>query len=301
MSPRTLVLGETLVDLIASSPASELSDADAFVPHFGGAAANVAVYAARAGAGVTLASGAGDDSWGGWLRARVEAEGVDGSLFSLVDGVQTPVAAVAVDAVGEARYQIYGDAIPVVVRALADRLDDVVAGASALFFGSNTLVGDEERAVTMRARERALELGRPVIFDPNFRLERWRSRADAAASANACVPGALLVRATVSEATVMTGEEDVERAAAALVAAGARLVVLTRGAAGAVLRGELRAEAPGVRVERMVSTVGAGDALTGTLLARLAATGFYPPAAAAGLSDAVAAGARACSHWGAVD
>ena len=41
----------------------------------------------------------------------------------------------------------------------------------------------------MRARELALELGRPVIFDPNLRLHRWRSRAEAAASANACVPG----------------------------------------------------------------------------------------------------------------
>jgi hypothetical protein len=34
----------------------------------------------------------------------------------------------------------------------------------ALSFASNTLVG-EERAVTARARERALELGRPVYFD----------------------------------------------------------------------------------------------------------------------------------------
>jgi fructokinase len=78
-------------------------------------------------------------------------------------------------------------------------------------------------------------------------------------------------------------------------------VVLTLGASGAILRGELRADAPGVRVDRMVSTVGAGDAFTGTLVARLAATGFYPSAVAAGLRDAVAAGARACSHWGAVD
>jgi fructokinase len=46
-----------------------------------------------------------------------------------------------------------------------------------------------------------------------------------------------------------------------LVAAGARLVVLTLGAAGAILRGELRADVPGVRVARLVSTVGAGDAV----------------------------------------
>ena len=50
-----------------------------------------------------------------------------------------------------------------------------------------------------------------------------------------------------------------------------------------------------------MSTLGAGDVLTGTLLARLAATGFYPAAVAAGLRDGVEAAARACERWGAVD
>ena len=76
-------------------------------------------------------------------------------------------------------------------------------------------------------------------------------------------------------------------------------MVLTLGAAGAILRGERRADVPGVPVARVVSTVGAGDAVTGTLVARLAATGFYP--AAASLRDAVAAGALACERLGALD
>jgi len=67
---RTLCLGEALVDLICEYPVSDLADAHAFVPHFGGAVANVAVVAARAGASVALAGGAGDDAWGRWLRDR---------------------------------------------------------------------------------------------------------------------------------------------------------------------------------------------------------------------------------------
>ena len=151
----------------------------------------------------------------------------------------------------------------------------------------------------MRARELMLELERPVIFDPNIRLHRWPSHAEAAASCNACVPGALLVRANAAEAALMTGEDDPERAALALVKAGARLVVITLGARGAILRGELRADVPGVPA-RVLSTIGAGDALTGLLLGRLALTGFYPPAVAAALPDAVEASARACERWGAL-
>jgi sugar/nucleoside kinase (ribokinase family) len=152
----------------------------------------------------------------------------------------------------------------------------------------------------MRAREAALELERPVIFDANLRLHRWRSRADAAASANACVPGTLLVRATAAEAAVMTGEDDPEAAASSLIKAGARLVALTLGAKGAILRGELRANAPGPPA-RVLSTIGAGEVLTGILIARLTESRFYPPSVAAALRDAVAGAANACERWGALD
>ncbi len=297
---RTLCLGEALVDLICERHVEGFVGASSFVPHFGGAVANAAMVAARTGARVALAGGAGDDPWGGWLRDRLEREGVDLSLFELVPGSQTPVALVTVNEAAEARYQIYGETIATIVHALGDRIEDAVEQSAALFISSNTLVFDDEREVTMRARAAALEHGRPVMFDPNLRLHRWRSHADAAASANACVPGALLVRCNQSEAALMTGEDDPERAAKALLKAGTRLVVITLGAHGALLRGELRADVPGVRA-RVLSTIGAGDVLTGVLLARLALSDFYPAAVAASLRDAVVQSARACERWGALD
>jgi sugar/nucleoside kinase (ribokinase family) len=296
----TLCLGEALVDLICERPVHSIMEADSFVPHFGGAVANVAVAAARAGARVTLAGAAGADPWGQWLYERLRREGVDLSVFELLDGARTPLAVVTVDPEGEATYQVYGETSTTLVPALRDRVLAAADDAAALLISSNTLVGDEERGLTMQVREAVLANRRPVIFDANLRLHRWRSRADATATANACVPGALLVRANAAEAAVMTGEEDPERAALALVKAGARMVVLTLGSGGAILRGIMRAQAPGVPV-RVLSTVGAGDVLTGTLVARLALSGFYPSAVAAALHDAVAAAARACERWGAFD
>jgi sugar/nucleoside kinase (ribokinase family) len=297
---RTLCLGEALVDLICERPIDGLARADAFVPHFGGAVANVAVMAARSGARVALAGGAGDDGWGGWLRERLREEGVDVSLFALIPGSQTRVAMVAVAADGEPAYEIYGETIATVLHALGDPVQDAMANAAALFMSSNTLVGAGEREVAMRARELALERGRPVVFDPNFRLHRWESPADAAARANACVPGALLVRANAAEVRLMTGEREPERAALALVKAGARIVVVTLGPDGAILRGEQRADVPGVRAQ-VISTIGAGDVLTGTLLGRLALSGFDPAAVAASLPEAVEASARACERWAALE
>jgi sugar/nucleoside kinase (ribokinase family) len=298
-----LCLGEALVDMIGEAPAPSASAVERFEPHFGGATANVAVFAARAGARVSLAGVAGADRWGEWLVQRLEAEQVDITHFRLVEGLNTQLAFVSVDERGEPTYELYGELVEPLVNALQDRIDEAVDGAAGLFISSNTLAGAGERALTMRARERALEHSRPVIFDCNLRLHRWSSRADAAASANACVPGAVLVRANREEAELLTGETDPERAALALRKAGAELAVITLGASGAILRGGggLRIDAPAVRPSRVLSTVGAGDALTGRLVAALALSGFYPAAAAAALEEAVAAAAEACERWGSLD
>jgi sugar/nucleoside kinase (ribokinase family) len=297
----TLCLGEALVDFVGQSPARTPTEVQRFSPHFGGVVANVAVFAARLGARVALAGGAGDDVWGRWLLERLRRERVDVSRFELEAGRETPLAFVSLDAAGEPSYELRGDPAGTLARTVGERIGEAVGNSAALFISTNTLVGAEDREVTMRARELALGLGRPVIFDANLRLHRWRSRTDAQASANACVREALLVRANLAEAELMTGERHPERAATALLKTGARMVVLTLGAEGAILRGVLRATLPAVDRPAVRSTVGAGDAMTGTLLARLAMSGFYPSSAAAALPEAMAAAAEACERWGALD
>ncbi len=297
---RVLCLGDAIVDLICERPVDSVAEASAFVPHFGGTVANIAVQAARAGAEVALAGGAGDDPWGHWLADRLSREGVDTSLFTLVADRQTAIAAVEVSPEGEATYHVYGVGPGLVAAALGDGVEEEVRASAALVVSSNTLVDAEERELTMRARAAAREAGRAILFDPNLRLHRWRSVADAAASANACVPGALLVRCNRAEAEVMTGEADPERAAVALVKAGAELVVITLGADGAILRGRHRADVAGAKVE-VRSTIGAGDTLFGHLVGRLASSGFYPAAVAAGLAEGVGRAGVACERWGALD
>jgi fructokinase len=313
-SRNVLCLGEAIVDLICERPAESLQEADMFVPHFGGAVANVALMAARAGGRTALAGGVGDDDWGRWLRGQLERAGVGLDHFKLIEDMPTPLTLTTVDGAGEPTFRLYGDAAATVVNALWGGVEEAVASSGGLFISSDTLVGEAERKVTMQARELALELGHPVIFDPHLRLARWSSKVDAAASANACVPGALLVRVKAAEARLMTGEDDLERAAMALRKAGARNVVITAsspaagGPRGAMLRGKISADVPGLpppasvtNPARVISRIGEGDALTATLLARLQITGFYEPAIAAALKEAMVVSAQACERWGACD
>lgn len=295
-----LCLGEALVDLVCESPAASFAEAPAFVPRFGGATANVAVSAARAGAEVELAGGVGDDAWGAWLLDRLRAAGVGLQWFAAVPGAQTPVAFVVSDEAGEPSFQLYAESLGATLAAVAGRLPGAVDSADGLFFGSNTLAGPRERDLTMDARERALGAGSPLVFDPNVRAHRWRDPADARRACAACLPGLLLARMNLAEAELLTGESDPERAAAAVLRAGARTAVVTLGARGAILRGEASADAAGVR-SNVRSTVGAGDALTGVLLARLASAAWDPAALADALPAAVAAGAAATERWSATE
>ena len=101
------------------------------------------------------------------------------------------------------------------------------------------------------------------------------------------------------EAELLTGEADAARAAAALVARRRPLRRWSRSApTGPCCAARWRPTRAGVG-RASCSTVGAGDALTGVLLAALSAGGFDPAVLADALAAAVRAGAAATERWGA--
>jgi len=297
-----LCLGEAIVDLVCERELDSPIEADAFVPHFGGALANVAVAAARAGGQVALAGGVGDDDWGSWLRARLTDEGVGLRWFGALEGLRTPVAFVTFGHDREPRFAIYGDGIRAGIESVTGVVEEAVAGAGALAFGSNTLVGEPERELTLRARGLALERGVPVLFDPNIRPNRWRDLDLAAQLSRAALDGAFLVHANLEEARLITGARDAGPgdAAEALCELGARIAIVTAGPEGAVVRGEASAEIGPAPPVKVVSPLGAGDALFGTMAAAMGRSGWSPQSAAGALGHAVEAASRACRAWGAL-
>jgi fructokinase len=115
-----------------------------------------------------------------------------------------------------------------------------------------------------------------------------------------CVPRAALLKCNRAEARLLTGREDPAAAAEALLDLGAQSVVVTLGADGALLRGAGGTlDVRGVPA-KPVDATGAGDAVTGVLLARLTASGFDPAVLADALPDAVASAARVTERFGAI-
>jgi fructokinase len=293
-----VALGETIVDLVCERELSEPGEADHFVPHPGGALANLAVAARRQGAEVALLGGVGDDAWGSWLRERLWHEGVDVRWLRIVEGLATPIAFVTFDWEREPSFAVYGEGISETMRAAAAHLDEAIAAATAFAFGSNTLVEEPEREVTLGARRRARDRGLPILFDPNLRPNRWRDMGAAIELSRALCEGATVVRANAEEALELTGEREPAAAAEELCRLGAAIAVVTLGRDGALMRGEAEAEGPSPEVE-VIAPLGAGDAFMGALAAGLEALDWDTARAGEALPGALAAGARACTGWSA--
>jgi sugar/nucleoside kinase (ribokinase family) len=183
-SPSALCFGETLVDLICPVRGVGFEGAVSFEPRLGGAPTNVAVVAAALGVDAGIAGGVGTDQWGGWLARRLRDEGVGLTHWQRLEGVPTVVAFVVIDEEAVPDYLIYGEGLGPVARAFLPHVDEAVSTAGLVVLGSNTMVGEEERTVTMALRERALAAAAgcsstPTCGSPAGPIASSRSRSAA--------------------------------------------------------------------------------------------------------------------------
>lgn len=299
-APSTLVFGETVLDLVREPQRGEQGALATFAAYPGGTGANVAVRMSRLGAPAALMSGVGCDEWGAMLRAWLEAEGVDLRWFVEPPGAVTPVSLVTLGPDGEPTIDMNCEALGVIAEACAGTAETAIDLSGAVFIASNTLIGNEERTLTLTLLEAAARRKLPVCFDVNLRTARWDDLDRAAELCRRVISDATLVKCNRSEALWLTGSDDPGAAAEALLALGAAQVILTLGAEGVAVRGSVDAKIQAPRAE-VHSTLGAGDALIATVLARLAESGWEMASLAAAAEEGVAVAARTAEAWGAVE
>jgi fructokinase len=297
-----ICLGEALVDLIGADAGPGTGSPASFQAHFGGALANVAVAARRAGAPVALAGGCGNDRRGRFLLERLVSEGVDISFYSVLDDAPTPFAFAFLDDSGEPTFEIHGEGIDSAIASLAGRESEIVDSAAAIAVGSNTLVASRSRDITRTVCEQAIESGIPLLFDPNLRPGRWENLDGARDQCLPYVAMARVLKCNTSEARWLLADDSVDpwSAGQALHELGPDLVVVTAGTSPAAARGAYEGQVQPPAVQ-LVSPLGAGDAFMGTLAAGLHAVEFDLRRADEALRAAADVGARTCTHLGAFE
>ncbi|NBC95459.1 MAG: sugar kinase [Deinococcus-Thermus bacterium] len=286
------VLGEVLVEVMRPAADQPLDQRGAFEgPFASGAPAIFAAAAAALGGTVRLAGVVGDDPFGRLCLRRLREHGVEEAGLRVAPDRTTGVAFVAYRSNGEREFVFH------LSRAAAAELEPVdveAMGTDGLTWlhvsGSSLGVSPTMRAACEAAARRVAEAGGTVGFDPNLRAEL----SDPAEARDLCaglLRHARVVLPSGHEAMLLTGARDVGDGCRRLVADGAELVVLKRGADGCTLFGpagpETGIEVPGFATQVRDPT-GAGDVFAAGLAVALV-EGAEPADAAAFANAAASA------------
>lgn len=255
------VLGSANIDLVVAVPRRPAggetllgSDLNRFA---GGKGANQAAAAARSGAATDFFACVGADENGGILRSRLVEAGVDVSGVATVDE-PTGTALILVTPDGENSIVVSPGANHAVDVAFAEAVEQDWSKADIIVLNLEAPLETVER-VAMIAAERGVRV----------LLNAAPANMLSAQTLSVCDP--LVVNE--HEARIVIGDDGTSSfadLARRLVAQGARSIVITLGAAGALYGDDSGIElVPSFRVQA-VDTTGAGDAFVGAAACELA-------------------------------
>ena len=285
MSARIVAIGDGLWDLFPDGP------------RFGGATANYACHASILGAEVQMVSGVGADKRGDALLQVYRKHGVNTDLVQVFRDYPTGVVEVKLTQSGLPSFTI-GENAAWDHWEWNQEIEKTVRKADALYFGTLGQRGPSARVGIRKALSIAQGQNIPRILDINLRAPFYDHA---------------LIRESIALCSVLKlSDEELAEVGQACEWAetlsdtdalgelrskfGLDLVVMTRGAEGALLiHSDGMVEHPGVPAT-VVDTVGAGDSFTASLTLGLLGGKEYAEI----LENACKVASGVCSHAGAV-
>ena len=274
-----LSFGETMAMWVAEQT-GDLAQVERFHKRIAGADSNVAIGLARLGFNVAWLSRVGADSLGRFVRATLQAEGLNCQhletdpqhptgfqLKSRVDDGSDP----------QVEYFRRGSA--------ASHLNRSAITPQLLGAGHLHATGIPP-ALSASCRELSFELmqgmraaGRTVSFDPNLRPSLWANQQTMIREINALAGLADWVLPGLGEGRLLTGFDDPADIAAFYLDQGAEAVAIKLGPDGAYYRTHLdQGFVAAVRVDKVVDTVGAGDGFAVGMISALLENLSFPEA-----------------------
>jgi fructokinase len=258
---RTLVIGESLIDVVGGTDGS-------IQEHVGGSPANVAVGLARLGHDLTFATLVGDDERGARIAGYLEREGI-----SLTEGNpkhsgrRTSVATSTLDATGAAAYSF----------DLAWELPGLppLDGLAHVHTGSIAATLEPGASAVLAAIQRARP-GATISYDPNVRPSLMGEPHEVRAKIEALIGLSDVVKASDEDIAWLYDGAPVSDLLRLWGQLGPALTVVTRADRGAVVGLSITGELTSIdaHAASVLDTVGAGDSFMAGLLSGLMDAGL---------------------------
>ncbi|MDZ4096523.1 MAG: sugar kinase [Paracoccaceae bacterium] len=289
-------LGELLVEFICDALDGRNLRAASYTGPFPSGAPGIFIdQAARVGARAVFAGAVGDDAFGVVLRDRLVASGVSRAMIAVVPGVPTGSAFVSYNSDGSRDFvfNIAHSAAAHFPDGAAAIAGFLAAGVQVFHISGSTLGDPGMRARALKVCRSLRAAGVEISIDPNIRTELLTD-AGYLAVVRELIAMAAYVLPSDADADLLFDGGFLDWAPG-LIGAGAKVVVLKRGAAGAIAMdaGGRVVDLPGHAVP-VVDPTGAGDCFCATLVTLLAGGRDL----AVALRHANAAGALAVGQLG---
>jgi sugar/nucleoside kinase (ribokinase family) len=264
-----VAIGEILVEIMATRVGQTFLEPGPLTgPYPSGAPAIFADQAARVGAATALIGCVGPDDFGRLNLNRLRASGVETADIREVPATTTGSAFVT--------YRDDGgrDFIFNIANSAAAALDaaqirpEPFQGCRFFHVMGSSLFSAGIAAAVRRGVELAKAAGARISFDPNIRKELLARPEVAATIGQVLAVSDLLLPSEADLEYLCPGQPEAE-AASSLLAAGRRMVLLKKGAAGSVLYEPGRRIALPAFPAEEVDPTGAGDCFGGTFVACL--------------------------------
>jgi 2-dehydro-3-deoxygluconokinase len=263
--------GEPLVAIVPSEPVP-FHQAETLEPWLGGSELNVAVGIARLGQEAVMVTAVGEDFLGRRVLDALVSEGIDARYVRIDPERPTGLYLREWLPDGERRLVYYraGSAASALAADDWPQLDRLPGWVHVT--GLTAALGDGPAALVRRAVETTQAENVPCSIDPNYR-PALADPGEAQETFAALAPYLDVVLLSTEDAEALFESADPETVCARLHQAGIELVVLKRGAAGAILSiggtmTEFEAD-----LAHPVDPVGAGDGFDAGFIAGLRETG----------------------------
>jgi len=289
-----LTMGRVSVDLYPEQIGVPLAKVTTFAKSLGGSATNVAVAASRLGRRAAVITKVGADGFGDYVREALAGFGVDARHVGTDVRYRTPLVFCEIHPPDRFPLLFYREPTAPDMTITVDELpQDAIRDAQVFWTTGTGLSAEPSRSATLLA----LETARGMRFhDLDHRPALWAAGEDPSRWAMEAARRANVIVGNTDEMEMATGQRDPARAASALLALGAEVVVVKRGLEGAsAFTIEGGVTVPGIKVD-VVCGLGAGDAFGGALAHGMLAKWHLPHALAfANAAGAIVASRLACA------
>ena len=262
-----VALGELLIDFTENGRSDQGNTL--FEANPGGAPCNVLAMLGKLGRRCAFVGKVGDDMFGQLLRGVVREAGICTDALLTDAQARTTLAFVKTMANGDRDFSFYRSPGADMMLTEDELPLDMLWEARIFHFGTLSMTHEAVRRATMKAVATARTAGAVISFDPNLRPPLWDTLDTARTQIEWGLGQADVVKIADNEITFLTGRENLEEAAQALLRKypNIRLLNVTAGADGscAYCCGR-RVFVPAFRLGGTIETTGAGDTFCACVL-----------------------------------